>query len=100
MLATGDLFERTFQTPRGPVDLLAEVIIEGDTLTLKEVAIYGRSATNLSGLTREALAARTQMIAEVKGMGFRSLRITGRRVASSSSGNPGHAIDPTVDLAR
>jgi hypothetical protein len=51
---TGDLFERTFQTHKGPVDLLAETVVEGETLILKDVVVYGRSPSNLTGLTKEA----------------------------------------------
>lgn len=97
---TGDLFERTFQTPKGPVGLLAETVVEGDTLVLKDVVVYGEGTTPLTGLTREALAARTQLIEEAKALGFKKLRITGQRIQSSSSGNPGHPIDITVDLTK
>lgn len=97
---TGDLFERTFQTPKGAVGFLAEIIVEGDTLILKDVAVYGEGTTPLSNLAREAFAARDQLIKEAKAHGFKKLRITGRRIEGSSSGNPGHAIDVTVDLTR
>jgi hypothetical protein len=89
VLKTGDLFERTYPTARGPVDLLAEVVVEGDTLTLKDAVVYGRSPSALTGLTRDALAARTRLIEEIKGLGFKTLIITGQRIASSSSGTPG-----------
>jgi hypothetical protein len=100
VLKTGDLFERSFQTSKGPVDLLAETVVEGDTLILKDVVVYGRSPSNLTGLTKEALAARTQLIEEAKALGFQKLKITGQRIPSSSSGNPGHPIDITVDLTK
>lgn len=100
MPATGDLFERTFQTAKGPVDLLADIVVEGDTLILKDVVVYSRSPSSLTGLTRDALAARTQLIEEAKVLGFKKLRITGQRIQSSSSGNPGHTIDITVDLEK
>ena len=97
---TGDLFERAFQTSKGPVDFLAETVVEGDTLILKNVVVYGRSPTNLTGLTKDALAARTQLIEEARALGFKTLKITGQRVQSGSSGNPGHPIDITVDLMK
>jgi hypothetical protein len=100
MPETGDFFERTFPTAKGPVDLLAEVVVEGDTLILKDVVVYGRSSSRLTGLCKDALAARTQLIAEVKNLGFKRLKITGQRVLSSSSGNPGHPIDLTIDLTK
>ena len=97
---TGDLFERTFQTPKGPVGFLAETAVEGDTLILKDVVVYGEGTTPLTDLTREAFAARTQLIEEAKALGFKKLRITGQRVQTSSSGNPGHVIDITIDLTK
>ena len=84
----------------GPVDFLAETVVEGETLLLKDVVVYGRGPSNLTGLTREALAARTQLINEAKAWGFKKLRITGQRVQSSSSANPGHVIDITIDLTK
>jgi hypothetical protein len=98
--STGDLFERTFQTSQGPVDLLAETVVEGKTLLLKDVVVYGRGSSSLAGLTKEALAARTQLVNEAEAWGFEKLRITGQRVQSSSSANPGHTIDITIDLTR
>ena len=88
---TGDLFEPTFQTPKGPVGSLAETVVEGDTLALKDVVVYGEGTTPLTGLTREALAARTQLMAEAKALGFKKLRITGnvsRAVPPATLGIP------------
>lgn len=96
----GDLFERTFDTTKGPVGLLAEVEVNGTTLHLKDLVIYGQGQTPLTGLTREVLAARSQLMKEAKSMGFEKLRITGERVQSSSSANPGHCIDVTIDLTK
>ena len=96
----GDLFERTFLTPRGPVDFLAEVVIEGAMLILKDIVVYSHSGLPETGLAREAFAARTQIIREAKAWGFATLRLTGLRVPSSSSGNPGHPVDVSVDLTR
>jgi hypothetical protein len=103
-MATGgydvELLERTFQTPRGPIDFLAEIVVEGKTVILRSVVVYPRGSSKLTGLTRETLAARTQLKNEAKAWGFEKLRITGQRVQSSSSANPGHAIDITIDLTR
>lgn len=99
-LQTGDLFERAFPTRQGPVVLLAEVVIEGDTLILRDIVVFAESAGNLTGLTKEALAARTHLIHEAQLLGFRRLTITGRRVENSSSGNPGHPVSFTVDLTK
>ena len=66
----------------------------------KDIAIYGEGTAPLTGLRNEVFAARTQIINEAKAMGFEQLRITGQRVAKSSSANPGHLIDITVDLTK
>jgi hypothetical protein len=69
-------------------------------LILSEVVVYGRSLNRLTGLATEALSARTQLIEEARAMGFKALKIRGRRLQNSSSGNPGHLIDITVDLTK
>jgi hypothetical protein len=95
---TGDLFEKTINTSKGPVDMLAEVVVEGDTIHLKDIVIYPRTAQPLMGLEAEILAARTQIALEAKQHGFKQLRITGKRLLSSSSANPGREIDVTMNL--
>ena len=97
---TGDLFERTFNTSKGPIDLLAEVVVEGDAIHLKDMAIFATSAEPLTGLTKEVFAARTQLAGAMKQLGFIQLRMTGKRIASSSSVYPGKEIDITIDLTR
>jgi hypothetical protein len=97
---SGDLFEKTFSTSKGNVGLLAEVIVEGNVLHLKDVVVFEESGKVLTGLTREVLAARTALIGEAIGMGFTGLRITGFRLATSSSAHPGHAVDIFIDLMR
>ena len=97
---TGDLFERTFPTPKGPVGFIAEVEVDGKTLWLKDIVVYGEGTAPLTGLRSEVFAARSQLMNEAKLMGFDKLRLSGKRVASSSSANPGHIVDVTVDLTR
>ncbi|MBL8193088.1 MAG: hypothetical protein JNM06_04650, partial [Blastocatellia bacterium] len=97
---TGQLFERTLNTSKGPVDILAEIVVEGDKITLKDIAIFGRGKEALTGLTREVLAARTQLAAEAKSLGFTELKITGKRVLTSTSANPGKAVEVTIDLTK
>jgi hypothetical protein len=97
---TGDLFERTIYTSKGPIDMLAEVVIQGDAIHLKDVTIFPRAAEPLTGLNREILAARTQLINEIRTQEFKQLRITGKRLATSSSAFPGKEIDVTLDVSR
>jgi hypothetical protein len=72
---TGELFERTFQTPKGPVDFLAETVVEGDALILKDV-----------GRNRDATMA-------ARGAPRRPIRSPGRsfRHAGASDPRPGLA---------
>jgi RHS repeat-associated protein len=95
---TGQLFERTLQTSKGPVNILAEVVVEGDKLVLKDIAIYGQGSQPLTGLTREILAATSQLKDEVRALGFKALQITGKRALTSTSRNPGHEVNVTIRL--
>jgi hypothetical protein len=98
LFTTGELFERTIHTSKGPVGMLAEVVITGKVLHLQDVVIYAQG--QLSGLLRELLQAKTQLVNEAKAAGFDTLRITARRVPGSSSAYPGKTIDVTIDLTR
>ena len=80
--------------------MLAEVVVEGDTIHLKDVAIFPRTAEPLTSLNREILAARTRLARDARQLGFKHLRITGKRVPTSSSAKPGKEIDVTIDLTR
>jgi hypothetical protein len=97
---TGQLFERTLTTSAGPVDVLAEVEVSGNTLLLRDIAIYGRGPQPLTGITRDLFAARTELIEEVRAMGFDTLRITGQRTIGSTSASPGKVVDVVVDLTK
>ena len=98
LFKAGGLFERTIHTSKGPIGILAEVMITDKVLHLQDVVIYGQG--QLSGLLRELLQAKTQLIHEAKAAGFDTLHITGRRVSGSSSAHPGKVIDVTVDLTK
>src|SRR5581483_1296870 len=77
---TGELLEWTFGTAKGPVGMLAEVVVEGDTLVLKDVVVYAHTEQPLKGLLKDVLAAKSQLVNEAKAWGFTKLRITGQRV--------------------
>lgn len=97
---TGQLYERTFQTLKGPIDVLAEIAVEGSTITLGDIIVYGRTDEPLIGLTKEVFAARRAIVEEAKAHGFKKLRFTGRRVETSSSARPGKEVDVTIDLSK
>lgn len=80
--------------------MLAEVVVEGERLTLKDIVVFGREAQPLTGLTKDVLAARSQLVSRAKELGFKELRITGTRVPNSSSANPGKQVDIIIDLTR
>jgi hypothetical protein len=80
------------------VGLLAEVVITGNILHLKDVTMYGQRP--LRGILYELLQAKTQLINEAKAAGFAFLRMTGQRVPGSSSANPGKMIDLLIDLTK
>lgn len=80
--------------------MLAEVVVDGETLHLKDVSVFGRSDRPLTGLTRELLAAREELVAAAREAGFRQLRITGQRVATSTSAHPGKLVDVIIDLGQ
>jgi hypothetical protein len=94
----GELFERILQTSKGPVGMLAEVVIVDKLLHLKDVVIYGQE--QLSGLLRELLQAKTHLINQARAAGFETLRLSGQRVAGSSSANPGKVVDIIIDLTK
>ncbi len=96
----GALFDRVVLTRKGRVEILAEVSIEGETLHLRDVTVYGHGTKPLTGLTREMLAAKTRLLMDARNDGFSSLRITAERAATSSSAKPGKKIDLTFSLRR
>lgn len=97
----GQIFERTIQTSKGPIDVMAETVINGKTLHLKDIAIFGRDSKPLTGLISEVLKARTALINEAKSAGFQQLRISGvRHATASTSASPGKVVDIMIDLSK
>jgi hypothetical protein len=81
------------ETSRGPVDVLFDLVIEGDTLHLKDLSIYPRQDEPLQGLLPEMLAVRAEVERYARDAGFAKVRISGHRTEKSSSANPGKVID-------
>ena len=88
----------TIRTPRGPIDVLYDLQIEGKTLLLKDIAVYPRQAQPQTGVLRELLSARAQIAKYAKEAGYDKLRATGYRTLQSTSVRPGKLIDVTIDL--
>ncbi|WP_256972525.1 polymorphic toxin-type HINT domain-containing protein [Saccharibacillus sp. O23] len=101
----GQLFETSVMSKTGlNIKGMAEVHIEGSTITLKDLAIYpdgviDNSAKNNIG-PREIIAWKNQVSNLAKNQGFSRLRITGSRAENSSSANPGKGIDLNIDLTK
>ena len=95
----GDLFEHTINTKKGPVDFLAETVVKGDTLILKDVAVFGRKGNEaLTGLQKEIFRGSAQLKDFARQQGFKRLEIKGTRVPTSSSARPGHDVNLGWDL--
>jgi hypothetical protein len=101
-LGGDNLLETTIETKSGPVGTLAEVGIEGNTLTLNNLSIFQNPGADVSRATilQDLLATRSQLIDAARSQGFDTLRITGQRSLRSSSANPGKDIDITIDLRK
>jgi hypothetical protein len=97
----GGLYETTISTSAGNVGVLAEVGVDGSQLTLSDVTIYGESGDLVNEVgPGQFLALRNAIVQEAASEGFDSLRITGTRVASSSSSAPGKIINIVINLGK
>ena len=96
-----NVFYDIIPTRGGDLEILAEVSISGRTLTLSDIAVYGANGDLVNQVHGSALVGiRNALAIEAANAGFDTLRITGVRVRSSSSVNPGHVIDRVIDLER
>ncbi len=96
----GEVFAE-IPTTEGLVDFLAEIEIldNGTTLHIKDVAIYPKTYKNLKGLAlKEMLILKTELMNAAYQLGFGALKITGKRHEESTSANPGRMVDIFIDL--
>jgi hypothetical protein len=97
----GDLYETSISSSAGNVGILAEVGVDGSQLTLSDVTIYGESGDLVNEVgPGQFLVLRNQIAQQAAAEGFDSLRITGVRVAGSSSSAPGKSIDVVINLSK
>jgi len=94
----GDLFELKIETRKGAIDMLVEIVIEEETLHLKDIVIYPEAKGALSGLDKDILKTRTKLIETARKLGFKKLKITGYRHPKSTSAKPGKKININVKL--
>jgi hypothetical protein len=90
-------FECVIETSKGPVGVLANAVDKGDTLSLQDVTIFAEGRK--TGLTREILAARSELERGAKALGFNRLEITGERSLTSSAATPGREVHFSKDLS-
>lgn len=93
------MFEHTINTKKGPIDFLAETVVKGDTLILKDVAVFGRKGNEaLTELQKDIFRGSAQLKEFAREQGFKRLEIQGTRVQTSSSARPGHDVNLGWDL--
>ncbi|TWT35622.1 Bifunctional hemolysin/adenylate cyclase precursor [Posidoniimonas corsicana] len=97
LFKNGELFEAAFDTSKGKVGLLAETVVDGKTLRLKDVVIEPLKTGKLNIGPKEVLAARQQLIEQARAAGFEKLIISGKRLTGA---NKGKLVDLTIDLTK
>jgi hypothetical protein len=89
----GETIHFETQTSQGPFDVVFDIRVEGDTLTL-EGAIYHKTIRDPSALrgkvSREVVEGLAEIRDQARSQGFKSLKIIGRRHEGSSSAVIGH----------
>jgi hypothetical protein len=91
----GGLFERSFETPAGWVDVLAEVVVAGRRLELRDMAVYPRSAARLDVSLTLLMRWARGALDEVRQAGFTEVRVTATRLSGAS---PGRRVDLVIPL--
>ena len=93
---SGDLFERSYETPDGAiVDVLAEIVVGGTRLELRDISIYPRRAGRLDLPVEHLVGWRRDLQNDVRATGFDELRITGTRLSGAQTGR---RVDVTIQL--
>ena len=93
----GELYERSFDTPAGQIDVLAEIVITGLTIELRDIVVYPSVAVRLTVSPGELLGWARLAVAEIADEGFAELRVTGTRLTGAS---PGRRLDLTIRLRK
>ena len=95
----GELFEDSIEVNGIHVSLLAETEIDGDTVTLKNIAIYSDQGDVPNQIGSEVFFAwRRKLRKAGKQQKFKLIKGEGIRVPNSSSVNPGHEINFTIKI--
>ena len=86
------LFEWSIELGHATIELLAEPIAKGETLHLKDIAVYSRAADTADIGTRAVRMIRNRL---ARRAGFSKLRVTGTRLSGAKKGR---SVDVTIDL--
>ena len=86
---------RSYHSPKGTLELLADAHPEGTTLHLKDIAVYPRGAKKIALGMRELFRLKNELTAEARGHGYTKLHITGLRLTGAK---PGKTPDLWFDL--
>ena len=92
---SGELFERSYEAPSGIVEVLAEIVLEGRRLELRDIAIYPRGPARIDVPVDALMAWVRKLVDEVQAAGFDELRITGTRLSGARAGR---RVDVTIRL--
>ena len=93
----GELYERSFETPGGRIDVLAELVVRGLQIELRDIAVYPSGVVRSPVSPGELLAWARLALSEIASEGFDELRVTGTRL---SGARPGRRVDLVIRLRR
>jgi hypothetical protein len=82
----GELFERSFQAAGGVVEVLAEILIDGHRLELRDIAIYPRGVDRVPVAPTTLLGWVREVADEARREGFREVRLTAMRLSGRRRG--------------
>ncbi len=102
LFKNGEMFESKIITKDGiEIGGLADVGINGKTLTLKDVSVYSNKGDipNAVG-ARDIFTWQNEIAQQAKDQGFDTLIIKGIRATNSTSANPGKVVEYTIDLTK
>jgi RHS repeat-associated protein len=92
------VIERAFSTRAGMVSMVADAVVSGKSLHLKDIAIFPTNSAKALNLGAKGVMELLKTFgAEARQNGFTELRITGHRV---SGANPGKQVDVLIDLTK
>ncbi|MET9466916.1 polymorphic toxin-type HINT domain-containing protein [Streptomyces sp. NPDC006544] len=99
-LRGGFFFSTVLQSVHGDIDIGAFVDIDGTTITLDNVSIYGRDGDLARGSVgaRDFLALRRKVVAAAADQGFTTLKVNWMR--TSSGPENGHKGEWSIDLPK